>query len=354
MFNQLIKERRIAMGLKLRELASATSIDQTLLSRFEKGDRLPTQQQMMDLAHALELDTKAAKIQWMSDKVLKVVKYDSISIEVLQLAESRVEYLVQKRANDRPELTGSIIQKLETLDDLKYKWDKRPELGVSQLKRMHEYFDVDYTYESNRIEGNTLTLQETALVVNEGLTIGGKSMREHLEAINHRDAIEFVRDLVTSGDNFGKRVLLQLHRLVLKEVDSDHAGIYRSVPVRITGSDTILPQPYMLDQLMDDYFEFYTIQTSRLHPVILAAEMHERLVSIHPFVDGNGRTARLVMNLILLRNGYTRANIKGSTESRMAYYQALQSVQNDSDPIPFYHIVIDEAIRSLKAHLELL
>ncbi len=354
MFSQLIKEKRISRGLKLRELSIRTMIDQTLLSRFERGDRLPTEDQLIELISALKLDLKATRVEWMASKLLKMVKYDEISIEALQVAESRVEYLVRKQAKDDPKLPSEIMEKLRILDELKSQWSDRPAMGISQLKRMHEYFDVDYTFESNRIEGNSLTLNETALVVNEGLTIGGKSMREHLEAINHQDAIHFVRDIVASEEDFSRRVLMNLHRLVLKEVDSLHAGTYRTVPVRISGSDTELPQPYMIEPMMNDYFEFYTIQSTRLHPVILAAEMHERLVSIHPFIDGNGRTSRLVMNLILLKHGYTRANIKGSTESRMAYYQSLQSVQRDANPIPFYHIVIDEAIRSIKAHLELI
>ena len=353
MFSKIIKDQRVSKGLKLRELASITKIDQTLLSRFEHGDRLPTEDQLIELMSALKLDFKTTRIEWMASKLLKVVGYDEVSIEALQLAESRVEYLVQKR-NKKQDLPADLQEKLAALDALKAKWDARPPMGVSQLKRMQEYFDVDYTYESNRIEGNTLSLQETALVVNEGLTIGGKSMREHLEAINHQEAITFIRELVVTKEDINKRVVLDLHRLVLKEVDSANAGVYRSVQVRITGSDTELPQPYLVDQLMQDYFEFYMIQSSRMHPVLLAAEMHERLVSIHPFVDGNGRTARLVMNLILLKNGYTRANIKGSSESRMAYYQALQSVQRDANPNPFYHLVADEAIRSLEAHLELI
>ncbi|MEQ8880140.1 MAG: Fic family protein [Cyclobacteriaceae bacterium] len=353
MFSKIIKDRRVSKGLKLRELSSITKIDQTLLSRFEHGDRLPTEDQLIELMSALKLDFKRTRVEWMASKVLKVVGYDEVSVEALQLAESRVEYLVQKRSKAQT-VPKDLKEKLEILDKLKAKWDTRPPLGVSQLKRMQEYFDVDYTYESNRIEGNTLSLQETALVVNEGLTIGGKSMREHLEAINHQEAIAFIRELVISKEDISKRVVLDIHRLVLKEVDSANAGVYRSIPVRITGSDTVLPQPYLIDQLMHDYFEFYMIQSSRMHPVLLAAEMHERLVSIHPFIDGNGRTARLVMNLILLKNGYTRANIKGSTESRMAYYQALQSVQKDANPIPFYHIVAEETIRSIEAHLELI
>ena len=123
--------------------------------------------------------------------------------------------------------------------------------------------------------------------------------------------------------------------------------------MRISGSRHEPPQPWQLDKLMEDYFHHYLRQKGSLHPVLLAAEMHERLVSIHPFIDGNGRTARLVMNLILLRNGYTIANLKGDNASRMAYYQALEKVQVDNEPAVFYQLVADAVVSSLHAHLDL-
>ncbi len=354
MIKNLLRNGRVEKNLKLKELAAQADIDQTLLSRFEKGSRMPTEKQLHVLGEILGLDMRAARVEWMADKLVGMVQYHPEAMEALRVAESRVEYLTSKKVLDSPSLSEGLALKLEELDALKAQWAARPVLSPSQLQRMHAFFDVEYTYESNRIEGNTLSLQETALVVNEGLTIGGKSMREHLEVINHSEAIAFVRGIVERKEDLGRRSLMEIHRLILKEVDTANAGRYRQVPVRISGSETELPQPYMLDKLMEDYFEYYEVHRLRLHPVILAAEMHERLVSIHPFIDGNGRTARLIMNLILLRNGYTRANIKGNTESRMQYYRALQSIQEDNNPEPFYQLVTDESLRSIQAHLELI
>ena len=185
----------------------------------------------------------------------------------------------------------------------------------------------------------------------EGLTIGGKSLAEHLEAINHTEAIGWLRSLVAGSDEVNRRNVLDLHSLVLKSIDSDNAGRYRSVPVMIGGSEHEPPQPFLLDKLMEDYYKHYTKQKQVLHPVILAAEMHERLVSIHPFIDGNGRTSRLLMNFILLKNGYTIANLKGDYDSRMAYYKALGNVQADNNPEPFYHLILDKVKESLEEHL---
>lgn len=353
MLGEMIKTKRLDLELKLREVAAATSIDQTLLSRFEKGDRMPSKKQLEKLGEALKIDPDRMRIEWMADKLVHIVAYDQCAIEALKVAESRVEYLVSNKVLEQPKLSSDIRSKLNYLDSLATQWKNKQPLNNSQLLRLNEYFDVAYTFESNRIEGNTLSLNETALVINKGLTIGGKSMREHLEAINHADAIDFVRDIVNGKEDFSKRIVLEIHRLILKEVDNENAGRYRTVPVRISGSDLELPQPYMLEKMMEDYFEYYQVYKSRLHPVILAAEMHERLVSIHPFIDGNGRTARLVMNLILSKSGYTRANIKGSSAQRMEYYQALQSAQKDGNPHDFYMLVIQEAISSIEAHLDL-
>ena len=246
-----------------------------------------------------------------------------------------------------------IKTKLAQLDELLKAWQTAKPLDVLQLEKMQAYFHTAYTYESNRIEGSTLTLQETHLVINEGITIGGKSMQEHLEAVNHQQAIHFIKDLVQDQMRLNSHVLKQIHQLVLKGIQDQHAGKYRSVPVLISGSKHVPPAPYLLDKLMEDYFLFYEQNLGRLHPVVLAAEMHERLVTIHPFIDGNGRTARLVMNLILWQHGFTTVNIKGGKKSRLAYYNALEKVQLHHDATDFQELVADYALASLKAHLEL-
>ncbi len=352
MLGALLKEKRKSNQLKLRELTARTGIDQTLLSRFEKGDRMPTQEQLWKLVEELKLNNDEAHVAWMTDKILIVVGYGPLAVEALQAAESRIEYLNSQSRFEIPQLSDVLQSRLDELDRLKKEWVARHPLNRTHLARLRDYFDVDYTYESNRIEGNTLSLEETALVVNQGLTIGGKSVIEHLEAINHKEAIGFIRDIVRNKEELSKRTVLNIHRLILKGIDNDNAGVYRNVPVRISGSDVELPQPFMLDKLMEDYFQFYALRKHTMNPVLLAAEMHERLVSIHPFIDGNGRTARLVMNLILTQHQYARVNIKGDPQSRLKYYKALSTVQKEGDSMPFCTLVADEAIRSLNAHLE--
>lgn len=238
---------------------------------------------------------------------------------------------------------------LAQIDDLKARLDAARPLTSAQLQQA---LDIEYTYESNRIEGNTLTLRETDLVVNKGLTVAGKSMREHLEAINHYEAILYIRELAAQGATLDEREVRNIHALVLRAIDRDNAGRYRSLPVMISGSRHVPPQPWAVPKLMEDYGLWLTGEALSLHPVVRAAEAHERLVTIHPFIDGNGRTARLVMNLILLAHGYPIANIPGDTDSRRAYYRALEYSNLLADRSPFVELVAGHLLHDLRTLLE--
>lgn len=238
---------------------------------------------------------------------------------------------------------------LQAVDVLKSELSKIRSLDNAKIR---EALAIEYTYESNRIEGNTLTLQETQLVIEKGLTIGGKPLREHLEAINHKEAIDFVAELVRDKVTLNDYVLKQVHAIILKSIDKENAGVYRNVPVLISGSTHTPPQPYLLQKLMEDYFLFYEANKDVLHPIVLAAEMHERLVTIHPFIDGNGRTSRLVMNLILLQNGYAIANIRGDVESRLMYYDALEQSREDNKTA-FIELVAEAVKQTMERLLKL-
>jgi len=240
---------------------------------------------------------------------------------------------------------------LQRVDLLKEKLDQQRDWRKSEIL---EALHIEYTYDSNRIEGNTLTLRETDLVIHKGLTVGGKPMNEHLEAINHYEAIQFIRDLIKSNVAFNLHNLLSIHGLILHGIDRSNAGRFRQVPVMISGSQHIPPQPWQVDKLIEDYFLFYQQNEEATHPVILAAELHERLATIHPFIDGNGRTARLVMNLILLQAGYPIANISGDTEARLAYYSALEKCNVEQDKTEFHALIITYVIESLERLLALL
>lgn len=352
-FGTYISEWRLSNGLTTSVLAQMSGIDQALISKYETGKRLPSEKHVEALAAAMQVDLSEIRTKFLADKIAGMLQYEINAREILKVAEDRVEYLTSANALQVAKLSAEIEAKLIEIDVLQAKWKAAKPLTGLVLKKMEEYFATRYTFDSNQIEGNTLTYQETHLVVAEGLTIGGKSLVDHLEAINHTEAITWLKQMVNGNEDLNKRNLLDIHRLILKSIDNDNAGKYRNVPVRIGGSEHLPPQPYLLDKLMEDYFIHYERQKKVLHPIILAAEMHERLVSIHPFIDGNGRTSRLIMNFILLRNGYTIASLKGDYDSRMAYYAALENVQVNNNPEPFYHLIMDKVKDSLVEHLEM-
>lgn len=235
--------------------------------------------------------------------------------------------------------------KYKDLDQLK---NRLNHLRQTHSDKVAKAFDIEYTYESNKIEGNTLTLQETALVIEKGLTIGGKSLNEHLEAINHQHAIEYIKELASEKQTISERDLLQIHQLILQGIDNPNAGKYRNVQVLISGAKHIPPQPYLVPKEMESLFIWYNENKDHLHPVELSAEMHERLVTIHPFIDGNGRTSRLLMNLILLQNGFPIAILRGDTDSRLKYYSALETAQTQNNKQPFIDLISDNVRETME------
>ncbi|MDP4270707.1 MAG: Fic family protein [Bacteroidota bacterium] len=244
---------------------------------------------------------------------------------------------------------------LQEIDSLKVKLNNARPLPVEALQKIKEALEMEYTYESNRIEGNTLTLQETALIVSEGVTIGGKSMREHLEAINHAQAVEFIKDIACADIEITERTIKEIHAVILHGIQKEQAGKYRNVPVMIVGSRHIPPQPYLIDIQMEAFItEYNRMRTEQIHPVIIAAYLHDELVKIHPFVDGNGRTSRLLMNLYLLSHGYTITILKGDNETKLAYYEALELSHTQGDPEPFYLLVANAVKNSLQSYLQII
>lgn len=350
----VVNEKRKELNLKICDLAQQVGVDSSLMSRIISGKRQPTLPQLKKISEVVGLDYSMLLKDFLSNRVVDLLSpYPNLAEDVIAVAEERISYLSGKHKFKLIEPDEQVTKLLHKADQLHKDWQTKKPLKGIQLEKMREFFHTAYTYESNRIEGNTLSHSETHLVINEGITIGGKSMREHLELINHKEAIDLVMEFVTDKIHFNAYYLKQIHQLVLKGIDKRNAGVYRSVPVRILGSAHTPPEPYQIDKLMEDYFLFYETQRKVLHPILLAAEMHERLVSIHPFIDGNGRTSRLVMNFILLQHGYTLVNLKGDPDQKANYFKALEVVQVNHEKTDFHQLIAKSAIASLEEHLDL-
>lgn len=229
-----------------------------------------------------------------------------------------------------------IKQDFKKLDELKLKLDSFRPLDLSIVKNLHEDLVLRWTYHSNAIEGNTLTLKETKVAL-EGITIGGKTLREHFEAINHKDAILFMEDLAQKEERLSEYSIKQIHSLILKNIDDENKGKYRTTNVIISGAEHKPPQSFEVQSKMQEFIKKYNENITKLHPIELASFVHIEFVKIHPFIDGNGRTSRLLMNLELIKAGFPPVVIK--LEDRLEYYKALDIAHTENDYKPFLELM---------------
>ncbi len=235
----------------------------------------------------------------------------------------------------------------EKLDKLKQKLDSYRPLPAEIVNNLHEDVVLRWTYNSNAIEGNTLTLKETKVVL-EGITIGGKTMREHLEAINHHEAILYLEELVKKDETLSERRIKELHQLILKKIDDSNAGKYRTVNVIISGATHIPPDHLTLVDEMGEFIEWYKTMAINLHPVERAARVHSGFVKIHPFADGNGRVSRLLMNLELMKSGFPPAVLP--VEKRLPYYEALDTAHINGNYDPFLDLICEVVEQSFEPY----
>jgi Fic family protein len=226
-------------------------------------------------------------------------------------------------------------------------------LPQAAVRKLREQFGIEMTYNSNAIEGNSLTLKETFLVINEGLTIKGKPLRDHLEAKSHTDALEYLYELVDKDrrSTLSERLIREFNRIVMRDMDKEWAGRYRNSNVMITGADHTPPEAVELARMMHELIDWLRRSRKTLHAVELAAVLHHRLVSIHPFFDGNGRTARLAMNVVLMQAGFPLAVVLKNDRKR--YYRTLQEADKQNYA-PFVRFIAQAVQRSLDIYLKVL
>ena len=243
--------------------------------------------------------------------------------------------------------TTSILKKI---DALRAKIDAHRPLDVHMLKQIREYFRIGMTYSSNALEGSSLTETETKIVIEDGITIGGKPVRDHLEALGHSEAYDLLFRLAKNQDITEANVK-ELHRLFYYRIDAKQAGKYRKSRVIITGTDFIPPVPERIPEMMKAFVTRIPDQRAAYHPVEFAAIIHKELATIHPFIDGNGRAARLLMNLALLQAGYPLAIIPPIL--RVNYLDTLDQTHK-GDAGPFISFIARVCYETAKEYLRLL
>ena len=248
---------------------------------------------------------------------------------------------IDNRLKNADNLIILIEEKKEKLDDM------RP-LTEGEVEKLNEEFMVEFTYHSNAIEGNTLTLRETDMVL-RGLTIDKKPLKDHLEAIGHKEAFLFVCDLVKEKKKLSEYIIKEIHSLVLSDKPQDR-GVYRKVPVRIMGANNTPVQPYMIAPEMERLLiDFETSQNNIIKKLAL---FHLKFEGIHPFIDGNGRTGRLLINLELMKEGFPPINIKFG--DRLKYYDAFEAYYSQKDSGPMEKLFAEYINERLDDYLRIL
>ncbi len=240
---------------------------------------------------------------------------------------------------------------LVTADRLKCRLDELRPINAGALASLTAAFDLEMIADSNAIEGNSLTLRETQLVIERGVTIGGKPLKDHLEAINLQAAWQWLQNIVARQTDPVESDMLDLHAIILTRIDDQNAGRYRNHNVRIQGATHIPSNHVKLPPLLADAWGKFA-RAGDQHPICRYADLHHDISNIHPFADGNGRTARLLLNLGLLRHGFPPAHIPVS--DKLAYYQALEAVDKGTDPAAFRRFVVRATCNSLSRYLEAL
>lgn len=245
----------------------------------------------------------------------------------LYMIPAGAEKPVDKRKLPKQKITGKFAELFKLIDIKKAKINESRPLTSGEIQRLRDEFMVDFTYNSNAIEGNTLTLKETAMVL-EGMTIDRKPLKDHLEAIGHRDAFLYIEEIAKNKIKLSEREIKDIHSLVLINRPEDK-GVYRRIPVTIMGAYTEPVQPYLIEPRMEELFEKNEKRKKVMHPIERIARFHLEFEGIHPFIDGNGRTGRLIMNLELIRNGYPAINVKFT--DRKLYYDAFDIYYRDGN-----------------------
>lgn len=245
---------------------------------------------------------------------------------------------------------GRFADIFKNIDAKKVRLDAARPLTMGEVRRLRDEFMVDFTYNSNAIEGNTLTLKETAMVL-EGMTIDRKPLKDHLEVIGHRDAFNYIEDIAHDKVRLSETEIKAIHSLVLMDRPDDK-GVYRRIPVVITGAYTKPVPPYLIEEKMAELLAENEKRKKTMHPIERIARFHIEFEGIHPFIDGNGRTGRLILNLELIRNGYPAVNVKFADRRR--YCDAFDAYYRDGK-VDDMVVIISEYIKErLDRYLEII
>ncbi|UTN02461.1 helix-turn-helix domain-containing protein [Flavobacterium bizetiae] len=326
----LLKNAREQKGYKTREVAQLLGIDQALISKFESGGRKPTREQILKLSQLLEIDYETLMIAWLKAKILHEIEDEEFALKALLLVEQEIQ-------NNKKIIESSVLSTIQIiLDEIEILKQQIKSLNHFDLRRISKALELEFIYESNRLTGNSLNFEETKSVINEGLTITGKTMHEHLEAVNLQEAIAYIKDLNQKKVSISEKEFLVMHNLYMRGINPENSGKYKNDPLVI--------------REMNLFFNWFETNKNSLHPIILASESYLKIINLNPFETGNLQIANLLMNWILLQNGYIFATIQ---ENRDNYLSLLEECQNKNDKSFFINYILQIEKANLLRAIEL-
>ncbi|MFD1605737.1 helix-turn-helix domain-containing protein [Flavobacterium artemisiae] len=316
----LLKNARENKGLKTRELAQLAGIDQALISKFESGTRKPTKDQIIKLSQLLEIDYETLMVAWLKEKILYEIGDDEFALKALLLAEQEIQ-------KNKKEIDSAILSANQIiLDEIEKLKNKLQSFNHFELRQISKTLELEFIFKSIYSNGNSLSLEETKSVINDGITISGKSMQEHLEAINFQEIAAYIKDLSLKKTSLNEKDFLLIHNLIFKGIEFENAGKYKK-------ESLILREMNLL-------FSWYETHKNNLNPIILASEIYLKILDINPFEKGNSLVANIIMNWILFQNNYVYAVAQKDKNSSSEYFSSLDEYKIKNDKSVFINYIL--------------
>lgn len=329
----LLKNAREQKGLKTRELAQLAEIDQALISKFESGTRKPTKDQIIRLSQLLEIDYETLMIAWLKEKILYEIGDEEFALKALLLAEQEIQ-------NNKKQFSTELLSSFQSvLDEIEVLKNKIKSFNHFELRQISKTLELEFIFRSIHLNGNLLTLEEIKSVINDGLTISGKSMQNHLEAINFQETIIYIKDLVQKKIHLNEKDFLTIHNLLFRGIESENSGKYKS--------DSLILREINL------FFNWYELHKNNLNPIILASEAHLKILEINPFENGNFQMANLILNWILLQYHFVFFSVEENQKSKDEYFSILQESQVKNDKSIFINYILKMEKENLNRAIQL-
>lgn len=316
----LLKNAREQKGLKTRELAQLAGIDQALISKFESGTRKPTKDQVTKLSQLLEIDYETLMVAWLKEKILYEIGDEEFALKALLLAEQEIQ-------KNKKEIDSAILSSNQIiLDEIETLKKQLQTFNHFELRQISKTLELEFVFKSIHSNGNSLTSEETKSIINDGITISGKSMQEHIEAINFQEISAYIKDLSQKKTSLNEKEFLSIHNLIFKGIQSENAGKYKNDPI-------VLREMNLL-------FNWYEMHKNNLNPIILASEIYLKILNINPFEKGNLQIANIIMNWILLQNNYVYAIAQTDKNNESEYFSVLDEYQIRNDKSAFINYIL--------------